>query len=117
MSNLIRRIKPITLALCVFGLVAILHLPLAMANENDYATSDEIGLMKGFPPPPEKRVDRSSLLKGPGNRWLYLNMRQFYPTAAIKNADVPVPVKKSMDGVIEKLKIQKPGAAMVDVDT
>ena len=117
MSNLIRRNKPITLALCVFGLVAMLQLPLAMANENDYATSDEMGLMKGFPPPPEKRVDRSSLLKGPGNRWSYLNMRQLYPTAAIKNADVPVPVKKSMDGAIEKLKIQKPGATMVDVDT
>ena len=41
----------------------------------------------------------------------------FAPTEVSNRADVPVPLKKSMDGAIEKLKIQKPGAAMVDVDT
>ncbi len=97
------------------GLAAMFQLPLAMAD--DYATADEMGLMKGFPPPPENRVDRSSLLKGPGNRWSYLNMRSLYPTAGIANANVSIPVRKSIDGAIEKLKIQKPGAGKVDVDT
>ncbi len=83
-----------------------------------YATADEMGLMKGFPPPPEKRVDRSSLLKGPGNRWSYLNMRTLYPTAGIPTADVAVPLKKSIDGAIETLRIKHPTSGEnVDVDT
>ena len=119
MSRSMKRNNPATQVLwawtLVMGLAAMAQVQPAIADE--YATADEMGLMKGFPPPPEKRVDRSSLLKGPGNRWSYLNMRSLYPTAGIANAGVAVPVRRYMDGAIEKLMIQKPGDGMVDVAT
>lgn len=90
----------------------------ADAQIDEYATADELELMQGFPPPPGKRVDRSSLLKGPGNRWAYLNMRTLYPTAGILVADAPVPVKKSIDGAIETLPIEHPRSGQpVDLNT
>ncbi|MEO1128483.1 MAG: serine hydrolase [Planctomycetota bacterium] len=80
----------------------------ADAPDDRYATADELGLMEGFPPPPDKRVDRSSLLKGPGNRWAYLNMRSLYPTAAVPTASAAIPLRKSIDGGIERLHIGHP---------
>ena len=89
----------VTLALACLGLC-----PLAEADDDDYATADELGLMQGFPPSPEKRVDRSNALFGtPYNRWSYLHMRQLYPTAGIPNAPSPNHLPRSMDGGIERL--------------
>jgi len=113
--------QSIRLSLVLLTLAAMLTPATALGPDegNDiYATADEMGLMKGFPPPPGKRVDRSSLLSGPGNRWLYLNMRTMYPTAGISAADTPVPLRKSIDGAIEKLQVEQPQSARsVDFDT
>jgi hypothetical protein len=47
----------------------------------DTSTHVELGLMQGFPPPPDKRVTRSNGVKVPPfNRWAYPNMRQIWPT-------------------------------------
>jgi hypothetical protein len=36
---------------------------------NPYATADKLGLMNGFPPPPDKRVDVSNaMIVAPYNR-------------------------------------------------
>ena len=83
----------------------------------DYSTADEMGLMQGFPPAPEKQVDKSALLKAPQNRWAYQNMRMLYPSANIPAADAAIPITKSIDGAIERLQIQKPGGVTVDVET
>ncbi|MEM8769131.1 MAG: serine hydrolase, partial [Pseudomonadota bacterium] len=80
-------------------------------------TADELGLMQGFPPPPEQRVDRSSLISGPGNRWAYQNMRSLYPTAGVEHASTPIPIRKHMDGAIERLVIKHPEGGDVSVDT
>ena len=38
--------------------------------ENDYSTAAELGLMQGFPPPPDKQVTKANaLLTPPFNRW------------------------------------------------
>jgi len=87
------------------------------AAAQDYSTAAEMELMKGFPPSPDQRVDRSALLKAPQNRWAYQNMRMLYPSANIPHADVAIPIGKSIDGAIERLEIQKPGGGMVDVET
>ena len=105
-----------------FGILGFFILATAIltspAVADEYATAAEMKLMQGFPPPPDKRVDRSSLLKGPGNRWSYLNMRTLYPTAGIPTADYPVPLKKSIDGAIETLSIHHPESGeMVDINT
>ena len=42
----------------------------ASTKENEYATTEALGLMRGFPPPPDKRVDQSNAIFGvPHNRW------------------------------------------------
>jgi hypothetical protein len=89
----------------------------AQTKQNDYSTAEEIGLMKGFPPPAEKQVDKSALMKPPYNRWAYQNMRMLYPSANVPHANIVEPLNKSIDGAIERLKIQKPGSGMVDVET
>jgi CubicO group peptidase (beta-lactamase class C family) len=104
-----------TLIVALFGYITVPVL--ADTSLDKYATAEEMGLMQGFPPPPEKRVDRSSIAAGPGNRWSYLHMRRLYPTAGVPVAEVSVPLKKS-DGAIEKLRITQPEAQQaVDVDT
>ena len=107
----------ISILVTIFAVLSLFALG-ASAKTNDFATAAEMQLMKGFPPPPEKRVDRSSLLKGPGNRWSYQNMRMLYPTAGIPSADYPVPHKKSIDGAIETLTVKHPESGrMIDIDT
>lgn len=51
-------------------------------SHNPYASAAELKLMQGYPPPSDKRVNRSNaLLTPPFNRWSYQNMRMFYPSA------------------------------------
>ena len=42
---------------------------------------------------------------------------RLYPSANVPHAERAIPLKKSIDGAIERLKIQKPGAGLVDVET
>ncbi|WP_428674024.1 serine hydrolase domain-containing protein [Roseibium sp.] len=84
----------------------------AIAQEADkYATAKELGLMEGFPPPPDKQVNKSNALQNPPyNRWAYQHMRMFYPTANVPAADKPVPLSKTIDWTIEDgVKIMEPG--------
>jgi len=91
----------------------------ADGTADKYATAAELGLMKGFPPPPDKRVNKSNaLLTGPFNRWSYLHMRMFFPSAAIPAAEHPSTVEKALDKGVEGVKIEHPGTGtMVDLDT
>jgi len=89
-------------------------------NENpttdEYATAADLGLMEGFPPPPDKRVTRANaLLTPPYNRWSYLNMRTLYPSAGIKAADVAVPLARAIDPAIATLQVRR-GESDQDVD-
>ena len=75
----------------------------AIAADNEFATYAELGLMQGFPPPEDKRVDRSNALFGvPYNRWSYQNMRSLYPTANIPTASQPVAINRKIDGGIDR---------------
>lgn len=76
---------------------------------DEFATAYELGLMQGFPPPPDKRVTRANaLLTPPFNRWSYLNMRMIYPTAPIAAADKAAPIEKSMDWGLDKVEVKDP---------
>jgi CubicO group peptidase (beta-lactamase class C family) len=78
-------------------------------TSNQYATAAELKLMEGFPPPVDKRVNRSNaLLTPPYNRWSYQHMRMLYPSAGIPNADRPSPIKRSIDPGIAGLTVSKP---------
>lgn len=93
-------------------------------STNDYASAAELKLMEGFPPPADKRVNRSNaLLTPPYNRWSYLNMRTIYPSAGIPNADRPIPIKKSIVPGIAGISVVKaddngkPSGESVDMET
>jgi len=100
----------------VYLLVAILSLGLFLAGgsavaDDKYATADELGIMKGFPPPPDKQVTKATALQtAPFIRWSYQHMRMFYPSANLPAADVPVPLSKTIDWNFEDgVKIKEPG--------
>lgn len=78
-------------------------------STDPYATASEFGLMAGFPPPPDKRVDRSNaLMVPPYNRWAYLHMRTIYPSAAVHNSTTPRPVNIEIDSRIGELMVPRP---------
>jgi len=60
-------------------------------------TARELGIMRGFPPPPEKRPDLNNWDLPPFNRWSFLSMRSLFPTADVKSdcsRTKPLPVAK-----------------------
>ena len=98
------------LATAYVVLFALLASYSVSAQNYDYSTAEELQLMKGFPPPVDKRVDKTNaLLTPPYNRWSYLNMRTIYPTAGIKNADKSMMLAKEIDNGISKLMVSKAG--------
>ncbi len=46
-------------------------------------TAREIGIMQGFPPPPEKRPSLENWDLAPFNRWSFQNMRKLFPTVDV----------------------------------
>ncbi|MDO6483533.1 serine hydrolase domain-containing protein [Shimia thalassica] len=46
-------------------------------------TAREIGIMQGFPPPPEKRPSLDNWDLAPFNRWSFQNMRSLFPTVDV----------------------------------
>ncbi|SHG07772.1 hypothetical protein SAMN04487965_3270 [Microbulbifer donghaiensis] len=110
MGNLVFFRKTIYFSLSILAAIAAVN-PLAHA-EDKYATAKELGLMEGFPPPPDKRVTKANALQTPPyNRWAYQHMRMFYPTANVPAADVPVPLRKDIDpNFAKEVKIKEPGS-------
>jgi len=96
---------------------ALLSSP-ATAVENEFATHAELGLMQGFPPPADKRVDKSNAVFGvPHNRWSYQNMRSLYPTAGIPTAHQSVTIDRKIDGGIDSLIVTRENGESVDMPT
>jgi len=92
---------------------------IATAKADKYATAKELKIMEGFPPPSDKQVTKANaLLTPPFNRWSYLHMRMFYPSAPIAAADKPVQLNKSIDKGLDRIKIKDPETgAMTDMAT
>jgi CubicO group peptidase (beta-lactamase class C family) len=47
-------------------------------------TAQQLGIMRGFPPPPEKRPDLTNWDLAPFNRWSFMNIRNLFPTVDVK---------------------------------
>lgn len=54
------------------------------------ATAAELGIMQGYPPPPDKRTTLVNWDSPPFNRWSFQNVRSILPTRAIPRAAGPV---------------------------
>ncbi|MEM6571323.1 MAG: serine hydrolase [Planctomycetota bacterium] len=100
-------------------LALLLAAPAPAQAQDPYATAAELGLMQGFPPPPEKRVNLSNALLTPlFNRWSYLHMREIYPSAPIFPADTPIDLPRRMDGALDALTYERPSRGdRVDLPT
>ena len=83
-----------------------------------FATAAELGLMEGFPPPPDKRVNRSNaLMTPPFNRWAYQHMRTIFPSAPVDVAAVPIPLVVDDDPRVDQLRIPTPDGRSLDFAT
>ena len=106
--------------LSIAGLLSVgLILSVASQTEaaDEYATHHELGIMQGFPPPPDKRVTRENAVFGvPYNRWSYQNMRSIFPSTNIPPSTVPRPLKFAPDGGIERLTVVDPNGEEKTMD-
>lgn len=74
--------------------------------------------MVGFPPPPDKRVNRTNaLMVPPYNRWAYLNMRTLYPSAPVRTSDTSRPLDVSVDSRIGRLTVPRADGSVADFPT
>lgn len=77
-------------------------------TDDPYASARELGLMVGFPPPPDKRVDRTNaLMIPPYNRWSYLHMRTVYPSAPVVGSREARPLRFDIDWGIDELTVAR----------
>jgi len=91
-----------------------------MSEREPFDTSShlELGLMQGFPPPPDKRVTRSNGLHTPPyNRWAYQNMRQISPTAPVRPGKVALDVPRAIDPRIETVEVTRQDGTVADFAT
>ncbi|MCX6478931.1 MAG: serine hydrolase [Mycobacterium sp.] len=87
-------------------------------TDDRYASAHELGIMEGFPPPPDKRVDRSNaLMMGPYNRWAYLHMRTVFPSAPIRTSATPRPIPLEADPSIGALSVFRADGTTTDFAT
>jgi CubicO group peptidase (beta-lactamase class C family) len=85
---------------------------------DSYATARELGLMQGFPPPPDKQVNRTNgFMTAPYNRWAYLNMRMLFPSAPVNISAKPAPMNAEIDTAISELGIARGDGAVADFPT
>ncbi len=84
----------------------------------DTASHAELRLMQGFPPPPDKQVNRlNGLLVPPCNRWSYQNMRQIWPTAPIRPSGQSVDVPRAINVGIEAVRVTRQDGTAADFET
>lgn len=89
-----------------------------MTDPYDTATHDELNLMQGYPPPPDKRVTRlNGVWEPPYNRWAYQHMREIWPTAPIRPAGTAVELPRAIDPAIDQLKVRRRDGSMAAFQT
>lgn len=89
-----------------------------MVTQDRYATAQELGLMEGFPPPPDKRVNRSNaLMMAPYNRWSYQHMRSVFPSAPVRTSDTVRPLQVEIDPAITGLDVARADGTVADFPT
>lgn len=111
MKNLVKTV--------IVGLSLLITAPMiSNAQEYDYRTAEELGLMQGFPPAPDKRVTKANaLLTAPFNRWSYQNMRLIYPSAPIPSADKAAAIEREINNGIDKVEVTHMKKGKVNMET
>jgi CubicO group peptidase (beta-lactamase class C family) len=78
-----------------------------MSFQRPPKTADELGLMRGFPPPPDARVTHATQLLGPYNRWSFQNIQKLNPTADVWRGNGPVARFDEEPGDIDAVPYQR----------
>ena len=71
-------------------------------------TAADLGIMEGFPPPPERRVNLANWAEAPFNRWAFLHVRELVPTALVSRGSGAVrelPPRHIDTGALERLEL------------
>lgn len=98
----------VALSLVIVAPIQSAELDSTSIQPTEYATAQDLGLMQGFPPPQDKRVDSSNAIFGvPYNRWSYQNMRRIYPSAPVRAAALPIHLDRVIDSEIADLSIKR----------
>ncbi|MGD8349556.1 MAG: serine hydrolase [Gammaproteobacteria bacterium] len=69
-------------------------------------TALELGIMRGFPPPPEKRPDLSNWDLAPFNRWSFMNIRNLFPTVDVKADSAAIRDLPARPGDLSKIEFE-----------
>jgi hypothetical protein len=71
--------------------------------------------MQGFPPPPDKRVNRSNaFMAAPYNRWSYQHMRTVFPSAPVRTSDTVRPLNVDIDPGISRVAVPRTDGSAAD---
>ena len=80
--NLSKLILPLTLSLISFNCLAATDSTTTPTNKT-FPSWQELGLMEGFPPSPDKLVTKANFRKPPYNQWAFQHMRYLNFSAPI----------------------------------
>jgi len=75
----------------------------------------KLELMKGFPPPPDKTVKLSTVLKFPNGRWAFHHMRELGPTAQVWRGDEKPSVLREALQDLDTLRFEDDKGAKIDL--
>jgi CubicO group peptidase (beta-lactamase class C family) len=115
MTHPIKPHRAVALAAALFltGTAALAQAPQLPPPE----ATDPVKLetMKGFPPPPDKIVRLSSVLKFPNGRWAFHHMRELGPTAQVWRGDEKPSVLRDMPQEMDTIKFDDDKGARISL--
>lgn len=76
----------------------------------------EGGIMEGFPPPPDRRVDPTMWDHYPFNRWSFQNVRQVLPTRAVKHDPASLRTLPREEADLSGVAVPLPGGGRVALE-
>lgn len=91
-----------------FAAALTLCVSASMAQAPPPESTDPVKLeiMTGFPPPPDKVVKLSTILKFPNGRWAFHHLRELGPTVQVWRGDEAPSLQRAMPHQLDALKLE-----------
>jgi hypothetical protein len=80
-----------------------------MACNQPSPTARERGIILGFPPPADRRMDLTDWDRHPFNRWSFRNVRQMLPTRAVRHDPASVRALPCRETGLSAVAVPVPG--------
>ncbi|MDO9092721.1 MAG: serine hydrolase [Rubrivivax sp.] len=75
----------------------------------------KLDLMRGFPPPPDKVVKLSTILKFPNGRWAFHHLRELGPTVQVWRGDDAPSLRREMPKHMDALRLEDDKGAPISL--